>query len=171
MSDINRHTLDGQAFPSDGRVGQPDLRPRHEERDVNIPGLLICAGVVAACVVIAFIASWWGFEFLSGWYKSKPSTFPLASQESGHLPPKPRLEGIDRQEGKDENTRAKELRILETYGWVDEKAGVIRIPISRAMKIIADNKLLPARLEEAGDRRFKGRASAANSGRSTGREP
>ena len=68
-------------------------------------------------------------------------------------------------------TRAKQLRILETYGWVDHKAGVVRIPISRAMKIIADNKLLPARHEQAGDGRFSGRASAANSGRGAGREP
>jgi hypothetical protein len=30
---------------------------------------------------------------------------------------------------------------LATYGWVDEKAGVVRIPIDRAMEIVAQNGL------------------------------
>src|SRR5439155_648785 len=83
-----------------------------------------CAGVLAATVAIAFFAAWWGFDYLSARDKSKPSAFPLAKQERGRLPPEPRLEEIDRLEGKKGNMRPKELhaeheRILETYGWVD----------------------------------------------------
>jgi hypothetical protein len=156
-----------------------DLSPsRHEQRDVNIPGLLICAGVLAATVAIAFFAAWWGFDYLSAREKSKSSAFPLAAQERGRLPPEPRLEEVDRLEGKMGNIRPMELdaadeRMLETYGWVDEKAGVVRIPISRAMKIIVDNNLFPARPDEAGNRKLGGegpRPSAANSGRAVGRE-
>jgi hypothetical protein len=156
-----------------------DLSPsRHEHRDVNIPGLLICAGVLAATVALAFFAAWWAFDYLSARDKSKPSAFPLAAQERDRLPPEPRLEEIDRLEGKKGNVRPKEVhagheRMLETYGWVDEKAGVVRIPISRAMKIIVDNNLLPARPDEAGDRKLereRPRPGAANSGRLIWRE-
>ena len=156
-----------------------DLSPsRHEQRDVNIPGLLICAGVLAATVALAFFVAWWGFHYLSARDKSKSSAFPLAAQERGSLPPEPRLEEVDRLKGKMGNMRPMELdaaheRMLETYGWVDEKAGVARIPISRAMKIIVDNNLLPAQPDEAGDRKLereRPRPSAANAGRAFWRE-
>lgn len=157
-----------------------DLSPsRHEHQDVSVPGLLLSTGVLAATVVIAFFAAWWGFDYLSARDKDKLSAFPLAAQERGRLPPEPRLEEIDRLEGKKVDVRPSELptaqqRRLETYGWVDEKAGVVRIPISRAMKIIVDNNLLPARSDEARGRRperERPRPSAANSGRALGREP
>ena len=151
---------------------------RHEPRDVDIRGLLISAGVLAAAVTIAFLAAWWGFDYLSARDKGKPSAFPLAAQERDRLPPEPRLEEIDRLEAKKLDVPPSELRAaqqsrLEAYGWVDEKAGVARIPISRAMKIIVDNSLLPARPDEAGDRKLereRPRPSAANSGRAFGRK-
>jgi hypothetical protein len=31
--------------------------------------------------------------------------------------------------------RAQEDRLLSTYGWTDKKAGVVRIPIDRAMQL------------------------------------
>jgi hypothetical protein len=34
----------------------------------------------------------------------------------------------------DENQR------LESYGWVDRKAGIVRIPIEKAMKLIVEGK-------------------------------
>jgi CBS domain-containing protein len=40
--------------------------------------------------------------------------------------------------------RAIEFEQLSTYGWVDEGAGVVRIPIDRAMELIAEQNL-PAR--------------------------
>jgi len=35
----------------------------------------------------------------------------------------------------------KEEQTLNTYGWVDQKAGVVRIPIERAMQLIAERGL------------------------------
>jgi hypothetical protein len=157
-----------------------DLRPaRHEKRDVNVPGLLISAGGLTAAVVIAFIVAWWTFDYLSARDKeSKSSAFPLAAQERGRLPPEPRLEEIDRQEEKKGDMRPKELnaadeRILEGYGWVDQKAGVARIPIRRAMKIIVDINPMPTRTDGARGReleRERQRPSASNSGRAFERE-
>jgi hypothetical protein len=36
---------------------------------------------------------------------------------------------------------AKEREQLESYGWVDRDAGVVRIPIERAIQIVAENGL------------------------------
>ena len=53
--------------------------------------------------------------------------------------PQPRLERNERIEIND--FRLKEEQTLNSYGWVDEKAGVVRIPIERAMELIAQRGL------------------------------
>ena len=49
--------------------------------------------------------------------------------------PEPRLERNERIEIND--FRLKEEQTLNSYGWIDEKAGVVHIPIERAMQLIA----------------------------------
>jgi hypothetical protein len=58
--------------------------------------------------------------------------------------PEPRLEKDERKNLKD--ARVAEEDALYSYGWVDEKAGVVRIPIDRAMELIAQRGL-PTRLQ------------------------
>ena len=53
--------------------------------------------------------------------------------------PEPRLETNERVEIKD--FRLKEEQTLNSYGWVDQKAGVVRIPIERAMQLLAQRGL------------------------------
>ena len=42
--------------------------------------------------------------------------------------------------------RAQEENVLETYGWIDKNASVVRIPIEEAMKLTVQRGL-PARQE------------------------
>ncbi|MGH9511974.1 MAG: hypothetical protein ACRD2U_07530 [Terriglobales bacterium] len=51
----------------------------------------------------------------------------------------PRLETNERTENND--FRLQEERKLDSYGWVDQQAGKVRIPIDRAMEIIAQRGL------------------------------
>jgi hypothetical protein len=60
-----------------------------------------------------------------------PRSLPLASE-----PPLPAQPKHDLRE-----VRAAEDRVLNSYGWVDREAGIARIPISRAMEILADEGL------------------------------
>jgi hypothetical protein len=53
--------------------------------------------------------------------------------------PQPRLERNERVEINE--FRLGEEQKLNSYGWVDEKAGVVRIPIERAMQLIAEHGL------------------------------
>lgn len=53
--------------------------------------------------------------------------------------PQPRLERNERLEIND--FRLKEEQALNSYGWVDEKTGVVRIPIERAMELVAQRGL------------------------------
>ncbi|HZR59065.1 MAG TPA: hypothetical protein VFA74_19515 [Terriglobales bacterium] len=53
--------------------------------------------------------------------------------------PQPRLETDERTEIHD--FRLKEEQELHSYGWVDQQSGVMRIPIERAMELIAQRGL------------------------------
>jgi hypothetical protein len=53
--------------------------------------------------------------------------------------PQPRLERNERIEINE--FRLQEEQTLNSYGWVDQKAGVVRIPIDRAMQLIAQRGL------------------------------
>jgi hypothetical protein len=64
-------------------------------------------------------------------------TSPFASP--GQLPPAPTLQinaPADLQAFRDS-----EKRQLETYGWVNRPAGVVRIPVERAMDLILERGL------------------------------
>lgn len=63
----------------------------------------------------------------------------IVSPEEVNKFPQPRLERNERVEIKD--FRLKEEQTLNSYGWVDEKAGVVRIPIERAMQLLAQRGL------------------------------
>lgn len=59
--------------------------------------------------------------------------------------PQPLLETDERNELND--FRTEEAKQLNSYGWVDQKAGVVHIPIERAMQLVAERGL-PLRSDE-----------------------
>jgi hypothetical protein len=64
---------------------------------------------------------------------------PQVKQQIESTFPQPLLETDERNELND--FRMQEADQLNSYGWVDEKAGVARIPIERAMQLIAERGL------------------------------
>ena len=66
---------------------------------------------------------------------------PMARAEPGRLPPAPRLQTLPAQDLA--AVRAEEERTLSTYGWVDEGAGTVRIPIEEAMRLLAERGEAP----------------------------
>lgn len=111
----------------------------HETSDVNIRAIFgFAIGLTVASAVIAF-AVWVLFQYFSA--RESQTTFteyPLATQES-RQPPEPRLQTNPRQDLSD--LRAREDQQLQSYGWVDKNAGVVRIPIERAMQLVVERGL------------------------------
>jgi len=62
----------------------------------------------------------------------KPTTINRSSAKAF---PAPQLQLAPRQDLAE--FRAREDRILHSYGWIDQTGGVVRIPISRAMELLA----------------------------------
>jgi hypothetical protein len=126
------HLPHGGAHAEHPGVGNPDVH--HEESDVNIRAIFAFGiGLTVATIFISFIV-WVLFQYFEARESRKVTPrFPLAAQQENRLPPEPRLQTNPRADLAD--LRVQEEKVLETYGWVDKNASVVRIPIEQAMKL------------------------------------
>jgi hypothetical protein len=116
------------------------LRRGHETSDANIRNLII-SGVLLCCLVIAgLLVSGVVFHYFVGHQGLGPPASPFENVRM--LPPEPRLQVSAPKDLK--QYKAAQGEILNSYGWVDQNAGVVRIPIDRAMDILVQ-KGLPVR--------------------------
>jgi hypothetical protein len=136
--DMNKHANPG--FESE------DLRSK------SIVGFFM--GLVGMCVLV-FLLLRGLYGFLDAHVRAhQPPLGPLAPAASAdtrdlnkaeakaeikQVFPDPRLEEDERGELK--NILLDQQQKLNSYGWVDEKAGVARIPIERAMQLVAQRGL------------------------------
>lgn len=114
---------------------------RHEPSDVSVRGVLWFAGGLAATTLIILVLLDWMFDALAERRKAQqpPPAFVSGRPERPVLPPEPRLEGIQTPSTK---TAGHASAVLNSYGWVDENAGIVHIPIEKAMeRILAEKKL------------------------------
>jgi len=105
---------------------------------------LLVGGVLVYCVV-------WGlYDFMDARQRTRQhQQSPLVKQSDADTRmvapgaitkfPEPRLERNERTEIRD--FRLSEEQTLNSYGWIDEKSGVVRIPIDRAMELLAQRGL------------------------------
>lgn len=115
----------------------------HEPSDVNARALtkfgitFVLAGIVTLCLV------WFVFDYFVGREAAKgPPPSQGIDVDARRLPPEPRLQSAPARDLA--QMRAAEDQILNSYGWLDRGQGTVRIPISRAMELVA-REGLPAR--------------------------
>lgn len=123
---------------------------QHESQEPNLRGLMVAGAIVSVAIALAVGVSLWLVGLFGGFER------PLARAEHNPMP-QPHLQPhplSDRQRY-DEAQRAK----LSGYQWVDRKAGIVRIPIDRAMQVLAQQRgpgaaspaaAKPARKERSG---------------------
>jgi hypothetical protein len=116
-----------------------------EKTDVNVSGIFgFAVGLSVTTAAIGLLVWLLFVSFAAREASVAPPQFPLAAGQERRLPPEPRLQTNPRQDLHD--LRSGEDAMLTTYGWADRKAGIVRIPISEAMKL-AVRQGLPARQE------------------------
>jgi hypothetical protein len=114
----------------------------YETSDVNIRGILMFGAALMVTVIVVGGLMWVLFRYLSQREAAVAPVYPLAVSQAPRLPPEPRLQTNPR--GDLAELQGSEEEALKAYGWVDKNAGVVRIPIEEAMKIVIQ-KGLPAR--------------------------
>jgi len=108
----------------------------HETSDVSVR---VVVWTAVAFVALGGIAMVMCGILLYGLESSHPSTPPRSLRHDGPappLPPEPRLQIAPWEELKTQ--RAYEENLLHSYGWVDRPTGRARMPIDRAMEIVAE---------------------------------
>jgi hypothetical protein len=113
---------------------------RHEESDVNVGAVFGFGAGLAALTAVVFVVVWLVFVFLDRRERSiEAPAYPLAEGQGLRLPPEPRLQTAPRTDLRE--FRSREDALLDSYQWVDKASGVVRIPVSEAMKLVVQRGL------------------------------
>ena len=164
MKSTDRGPRDAPHHYTDAEMHNPDVA--HEEADIDIRTVLSFAVGLTVVVLVSAALMWGMFQVLAAQAAKKdPQLSPLALPAGGE-PPAPRLL-------KDEpedllKFRMEETKKLKGYGWVDEKAGVVHVPIDEAKKLILQRGL-PVRASGAVEDPRMGTHAPAYGGPSSGR--
>lgn len=130
----------------------------YERRDIGVAGILyFLLGLLVAGGIAHFIVQG-VYHYLDNRYETRqPAVSPLVKNppsDTRRIPkqygdnyqqylqdqfPAPQLEINERTELND--IRLREENILSTYGWVDQNAGTVHVPIDRAMDLLAQQGL------------------------------
>jgi hypothetical protein len=131
--------MDETRHPHDPRLG-------HETTDVNVWAVgKFAIGLMVVCAMS--IALLWG---LLKYFQSQQDTSMANTVEPTKLFPQPRLQRTPVLDLR--AIRAEEDKVLDSYAWVDQKQGVVRIPVALAIDVLAKRGLpavAPASAKEA----------------------
>lgn len=114
----------------DSQLGQ-DLRRGHSSRDVSTRVVWLSGGIlvlllVASLGIVAWLATAWESDSPSA--DTLPAIGPAGMNEL--------YEQANQREIR-EAQQARRRELLENYGWVDRQARLARIPLDRAMELMA----------------------------------
>jgi hypothetical protein len=112
----------------------------HETTDAEIGPLVLFAVFLTATVLVCAALTIGLYRYLDQREQAvKAGRYPLAADTVRPLPPAPRLQTYPFDDIK--AFRKEEAKILDHYSWVDQNAGVVRIPIERAIDVLAEKGL------------------------------
>jgi hypothetical protein len=122
-----------------------------EHQDLKAAGILYFLLTLGVVTVLCMFGLKGLYDYLDKREKaSQPAVNPLITnvpEDTRHIAPgypqgafpSPKLEEDER--GQLNGIRMEEEKTLYSYGWVDEKAGTVRIPIERAMDLLVQRGL------------------------------
>src|SRR5215468_6669217 len=122
----------------------PDLSnpaERHEHRDVDIKAIGRYGIALALLCIFSFVLLVVIFKFFMAQEAAdqKKGFRPNVVSDAGRQPPEPRLQEtppVDLQ-----SYRAAEDQMLRSYGWIDQEKGIVRVPIEKAIDLLAQRGL------------------------------
>jgi hypothetical protein len=132
--DMNIHEI-GETPPENGLPESSGINPRP---------ILVFLGVLAASTLIIFLIIYgmlWGFNRMDEANQQQPATFVTTGQK---LPPEPRLQGAPGPNNVRSKLPMDDLKAYRedmekkanSYGYVDKGAGITRIPLEEAKKLV-----------------------------------
>jgi len=120
----------------------------YEHTDASV-GVMVKFGfwlIVSAIIVHVGLALMYELLIRQSAERVETKQYPMAVGQAPRLPAAPRLQQSPGNEIYD--FRTKENEELSSYGWVDQNAGTVHIPIEDAMRLILERGL-PSRAQDA----------------------
>jgi hypothetical protein len=110
----------------------------HEKKDADVTTIVLIAVGTLLLVLLVQLTVWMTLRHLRLNRAEKEQGAALVTERLKQFPD-PRLQidpALDLAK-----VRASDLRDLDTFAWIDRKAGVFRIPIERAMQLLSERGL------------------------------
>ena len=115
---------------------------RFEPSDVDASSLLKYGFWLVVTTAVVVVLLWrLYFVFVAQEASRQPPPPVMKVDPEAMTVPLPNLQAFPAQDLA--AFRAREDSVLHSYGWVDKEAGVVRIPIEEAMRILAERGLPP----------------------------
>ncbi|MEF3274170.1 MAG: hypothetical protein K6356_07175 [Chloroflexus sp.] len=115
------------------------LALNHEVSDAHSRPVIWGVFMVFGVLVLAFVLMGVVLALVAGSITDTSNTMSNDEVTQLQLPPAPRLEQNPRVDG--DRIIAEATERLESYGWVNERAGRAHIPIERAMELLLEHGL------------------------------
>ena len=128
--------------PTSVETAQAPKMPQYERWDTRVRPIVTFAAALAGCLVVALLAMR-VLQERFGAARHSTEVAPEAVFGEKPPPPEPRLQAMPAVDLAEH--RAREEERLSTYGWIDRDAGVVHIPIERAMQLVAGEGLPAAK--------------------------
>jgi hypothetical protein len=114
--------------------------PPYEKGDVHFRGVLIFAVALVVGVVLTLVLVGGMIAVLA---QQSPSSIRASPAGTPSVAPPPPV--LQAQPWEDlRRYREEQSRLLLSYAWIDRKAGVVRIPIERAMELVIERGPAPS---------------------------
>jgi hypothetical protein len=133
---------------AESRKSVPSDHAEVYDRELNLRTILGFCGGVVAVTIVALLVMWWMSDSFKRQEQAKDAApSPLAEAQLDPIPPGPRLQPAPPRDM--EELRTQDREALTTYGWVDKPGGIARIPVDRAIQILADRAAWERTKDEA----------------------
>jgi hypothetical protein len=103
----------------------------HEQSEVSVRLIVVSLGFLAVFTFIICLLVVGIFRYCHSYY----STDEAVRLSQPVIPPAPRIEVAPYEEY--QQLKAREDHVLSSYAWVDKDAGTVRVPIDRAIDMLA----------------------------------
>src|SRR6266536_424126 len=161
MSTLDHNEPDDKKILGSHGPSEIDASAGYEQPDVKVTGIVVFLTALAIFVAVAGILSWGIGKVINARMNKEDGpnskwTKTADVRELGNLPSSPELQNkvaeitkgfptprLQTDDGNQDisDLHAREDLLLENYSWVDQSQGKVRIPIERAMELIAQKGL------------------------------
>jgi hypothetical protein len=121
---------------------EPDNNPTvaHEHTDADSRSITQFGIALTFFLIVSQLVLWWVFSsFSKQQQRLSPPVPSIIRTQAPKEPPEPRLQANPQSDMR--QMLQEENEILNHYGWVDPDRGIVRLPVERALDIVAQKGL------------------------------